>query len=58
MSRGQLPGSVVYSGGKPFYVNSAGEFVPHDPAKYQQARERSRWARSKRLPVDTRVQTL
>lgn len=52
--RAQLPGHVVYSGGQPFYVTSAGEFVPHDPAKYRAARERSRWARNRRLPVDGR----
>lgn len=56
--RGQQPGHVVYSGGKPFYVTSAGEYVAHDPAKYQKARERSRWARNTRLPVDHRVQTV
>lgn len=54
MSRGQQPGHVVYSGGKPYHVTSSGDYVPHDPAKYQAARERSRWARNKRLPVDGR----
>lgn len=50
--RGQQPGQVVYSGGKAYYINSAGEYVLHCPVKHQASRERSRWAR--KLPVDRR----
>lgn len=55
VTRGPQPGHVVYSGGKPYYVSANG-YVPHDPAKYQAKRERSRWAGARR--ADDRVQVL
>ncbi len=58
MTRGKQPGHVEIAGGKTYYVTSAGDFVQHDPAKYQAQRERSRWARNKRLPVDEREMVL
>lgn len=56
MSRGHQPGHVVYSGGKAYYINSAGEYVPHCPVKHRARVERSRWAR--KLPVDRREMVL
>lgn len=50
------PGHIVYSNGKPYHITSAGDYVPHDPAKYQAKRERSRWAR--KGGVDRREMTL
>lgn len=54
MSLGQQPGHAVISGGKTYHINSAGDYVPHDPAKYHAARERSRWVCNGKLPVDAR----
>lgn len=56
MSRGHQPGHVVYSGGKAYYINSAGEYVPHCPVKHRARVERIR--RERTLPVDRREMTL
>lgn len=49
--RGQQPGHVVYSGGKPYFVKQNGDYVPFDSKRYRDARP---WARGSRR--DTREQ--
>ena len=52
MTHQHQPGHIVYSNGKAYHITSAGDYVPHDPAKYQAARERAGWSR--KVAVDRR----
>lgn len=48
------PGHIVYSNGKPYHITSAGDYVPHDPAKYQAKMVRS----ARKGGVDRREMTI